>query len=228
MKAQQIFAVCALVASVSAYYSGEIRTREPFRYGKFKTRMQGSGQKGTVASLFTFWNGQADLPWSVSEWEEIDIELVPSKEENPFFTNIIYRNRAMDGEYYRNFDPSNDWHEYEIVWKPNYIAWSVNGVEVRRETNTESVRDQDKWSLLYMNFWTPTWDDWGGGRDDSTMPWYTKYDYIEAYDYDEASGNFNLRFRDDFDTLDRNIWRVSDNWGFPDNSSRFMENHTYV
>ena len=60
------------------------------------------------------------------------------------------------------------------------------------------------------------------------MPWYAKYDYIEAYDYDAGSDSFNLRFRDDFDTLDRNIWRVSDNCGFPDNSSKFMENHTYV
>ena len=42
----------------------------------------------------------------------------------------------------------------------------------------------DKWSLLYMNFWTPMWNDWGGNRDDSTMPWYARYDYIEAYDWD--------------------------------------------
>ena len=43
--------------SANDYFSGEIRTREPFRYGKFRTRLQGSGQKGTVTSLFTFWNG---------------------------------------------------------------------------------------------------------------------------------------------------------------------------
>ena len=76
-----IAAAMVAVGAVNAtdYFSGEIRTREPFRYGKFKTRLQGSGQKGTVTSLFTFWNGQANLPWSVAEWEEIDIELVPSK-----------------------------------------------------------------------------------------------------------------------------------------------------
>ena len=132
----------------------------------------------------------------------------------------------MDGEYIYEFDPATDWHEYEIEWKPSYIAWSLNGVEVRRDTNTVAVRDMDKWSLLYMNFWTPMWDDWGGGRNDSTMPWFAKYDYIEAYDWDAATDTFNLRFRDDFDTLDRNIWRVSDNWGFNDNSSLFVEEHT--
>ena len=112
------------------------------------------------------------------------IKLKKIKAENPFFTNLIYANRAMDGEYWPNFDPSTDWHEYAIEWKPTYIAWFVDGQEVRRRTNTESVRDMDKWSLLYMNFWTPTWEDWGSGRNDSTMPWYSKYDYIEAYDWD--------------------------------------------
>ena len=38
-----------------------------------------------------------------------------------------------------------------------------------------------------MNFWTPTWDNWGHGRDASTMPWFVYYDYIEVYAYDHNS-----------------------------------------
>ena len=54
-----MFSLAALLGFTHAndYFSGEIRTREPFQYGKFKTRMQGTGQKGTIQSLFTFWNG---------------------------------------------------------------------------------------------------------------------------------------------------------------------------
>ena len=79
-----------------------------------------------------------------------------------------------------------------------------------------------------MNFWTPNWDLWGRGLDPSQMPFYTRYDYVEAYDYNVLTRQFNLRFRDDFNTLDRNIWRVSNDWTFPENDSVFMENHTYV
>lgn len=86
----------------------------------------------------------------------------------------------------------------------------------------------DKASLLYMNFWTPTFDKWGRGLDEAQMPFYTKYDYVEAYDWDASTDSFTLRFRDDFDTLDQNTWRVSDEWGFPDNSTKFMETMTYV
>jgi len=211
------------------YFSGEIRTREPFQYGKFKTRLSGCGQKGTVTSFFTFWNGQEDLPWSVREWEEIDIELVPTLEEWTFNTNLIYRDKRTDGEGVPDSEFGDEWHEYEIVWKPSYIAWSLDGVEVRRETRSnEAVRDMDKFSLLYMNFWTPEWDTWGRGLDDSTMPWYARYDYVEAYDWDESNDAFVLRFRDDFNTLDRSIWRVSDPWTFDDNSTLFVDEHTYV
>ena len=125
-------ALTLLSAYASAYYSGSIGTRERFRYGKFKTRIQGAAQKGTVTSFFTFWQGEPGLPWSSSRWEEIDIEIVPSVEENPFFTNLIYAYHQMDGAYHPNFDPGTEYHDYEIVWKPDYIAWSLDGVEVRR------------------------------------------------------------------------------------------------
>ena len=79
-----------------------------------------------------------------------------------------------------------------------------------------------------MNFWTPNWETWASGRDDSTMPWYTRYDYVEAYDYDVGTKEFTMRFRDDFNTLNHDIWHVVNDWTFPENSSTFMENHTYV
>ena len=80
-----------------------------------------------------------------------------------------------------------------------------------------------------MNFWTPTWDDWGQGRNDSTMPWYAKYDWVEVYDYNQGSDSFTLRWRDDFNSLDTATrWTVSDGWSFDQNSSTFMATHTYV
>ena len=62
------------------YVSGEIKTKERFQYGKFRTRMQGSGKKGTVSAFFTYWEGTQDLPWTKWRWNEIDVELVPSIE----------------------------------------------------------------------------------------------------------------------------------------------------
>ena len=84
------------------------------------------------------------MDWSVAEWNEIDIELVPSIDGYPFNTNLIYENKSHDGWGAPNFNPRTNWHEYEITWTPEYIAWSIDGSEVRRRTGTRSVTDQNK------------------------------------------------------------------------------------
>jgi endo-1,3-1,4-beta-glycanase ExoK len=76
--------------SANDFISGEVKTTETFQYGKFITRMKAGNHNGTVASFFTYWNGPN---WSDGQWNEIDVEIVPSemiKHVEPFSTNIIY------------------------------------------------------------------------------------------------------------------------------------------
>ena len=51
--------------------------------------------------------------------------------------------------------------------------------------------------------WAPRWDahteDWSKGRDESTMPWLAKMDWVEYYSWDAQTDSFNLEWRDDFD-----------------------------
>ena len=49
--------------------------------------MKAPGKKGTVSSFFTYWNGPDFFPGG---WNELDIEIVPSVENNPFSMNVIY------------------------------------------------------------------------------------------------------------------------------------------
>ena len=72
------------------------------------------------------------------------------------------------------------------------------------------------------------WSPWNDFFDDAEMPWYAKYDFVEVYDYDQSSKQFNLRWRDDFNTWDTKKWYASDNWGFDNNSSLFMSSQVYV
>jgi len=46
--------------------------------------------------------------------------------------NIIHKNGAHDVAKVEDFDPGTDWHVYQIEWTPEYIAWDLDGVEVRR------------------------------------------------------------------------------------------------
>ena len=84
-------ALTSLASSTLAkYYSGEVKTKETYQYGKFRTSMQSQNHYGTVASFFTYWDGPN---WNVGGWNEIDVEIVPSVQgwgQSPFSTNIIY------------------------------------------------------------------------------------------------------------------------------------------
>lgn len=82
-------AILALFSSsaLAKYRSGEVKTYETFKYGKFETRMLPSSAKGTVSSFFTYWDGPN---WYEAGWNEIDVEVVPTMTDNGFSTNLIY------------------------------------------------------------------------------------------------------------------------------------------
>ena len=73
--------------AMADYKSGSVSTYEKFTYGKFVTRMKAPNQKGTVASFFTYWDGPG---FYTGGWNELDMEIVPSVEKNPFSTNVIF------------------------------------------------------------------------------------------------------------------------------------------
>ena len=141
------FAAVLLASAVNAqahWKSGAVTGYEKFTYGKFITRMRAPNRMGTVSSFFTYWNGPN---FYTGGWNELDIEIVPSVMDSPFSMNAIYgdgdkKNESHD--YVRHFDPLDDWHIYEMVWHPKYIAWSLDGHEVRR------IQSDDP-SVKYMN-----------------------------------------------------------------------------
>ena len=55
---------------------------------------------------------------------------------------------------------------------------------------------------LKMNFWTPTFHDWGAELTAEDMPWYVLFDYVEAYSYDNDKNEFDFEWRDDFENFD--------------------------
>ena len=140
----------ALVSVISLaeanFKSGSVSTYEKFTYGKFITRMKAPNRLGTVASFFTYWDGPGFYPGG---WNELDIEIVPSAEDNPLSTNVIYgdgHNKLEDHDYSRNFDPRDDWHTYEMEWTPDYISFAIDGIETRHidSYTSDAVKVMDK------------------------------------------------------------------------------------
>jgi len=210
------------------FRSGSVSTYEKFRYGKFVTRMKAPDRKGTVASFFTYWDGPNFNPL---QWNELDMEIVPSVTENPFSMNIIYgdgRDKVESHDYAHSFNPHSDWHVYAMEWTPHYISWKVDGKEMRHVSLSDpALGHLDKAQSLRMNFWTPTFDSWGAGFNPADMPWYVLYDYVEVFTYDERNNQFVFHWRDDFDSFDSGKWHKAAG-GFESNTSVFHPDNAYT
>ena len=136
----------------------------------------------------------------------------------------------MEDHEYEPISNPTDFHIYEIEWTPDYIQWKVDDIVKRTVyAGAASVNFMNKPNVLMMNFWTPTWSPWGDGRNDSSMPWYVLYDYVEAYTYNTSTKQFSLDFRDDFSGVSVNtgIWTLSDWWNFGGSSTMFLASQTY-
>lgn len=230
------FALAALVAGVSAqhYYSGEIKTKEKYLYGQFRAHIRMPQHFGTCGSLFTYYEEKTND----TQWNEIDIELVPSVQhhgKSPMSTNIIYgtppSGHSNDQSYVGDETIDwNDWHIYDMRWTPDFINWFLDGKLMRSVKASDSVEFQRQEQHLFANYWTPKTDDWWGyGLDDSTMPWYIDYDWIEYHSYDGSA--FHFEWRDDFNQPnytkpDSDRWQLSKGWGYP--TTTFYENHVYI
>jgi len=221
--------IAAVGVAEAHYKSGAVTGYEKFTYGKFITRMKAPAKLGTVSSFFTYWNGPN---FYEGGWNELDLEIVPSKKQSPMSMNAIYgdgNHKLESHDYLRRFDPKDEWHIYEMVWHPKYIAWSVDGREMHRlENENPATKYLNKEQSIMMNFWTPTFEAWAAGFDGKDMPWTVEYDYVEAYTFNSATGGFDFHWKDDFNTFDTSKWHKADNTTFDANSSIFRASQVSV
>ena len=127
-------ALLAVASIVEATWrSGAVSTYERFTYGKVVASMKTPNRKGTVASIYSYWDGPDFYP---EAWNEIDISVVPSVAKTPLSTNVIYgdgHHAYEDHKYDTGKDTSDsDWHTYSFEWTPKYIAWFKDDRQIRK------------------------------------------------------------------------------------------------
>ena len=114
--------------SVREYTSASVCSRQRYLYGRFEAELRPAKAPGLITGVFLHRN---------SPRQEIDIEFL-GRDTTRLLLNVYY-NPGGDGarmEYgYRGtpilidlgFDASEDFHRYEIEWRPTSIRWHVDG-----------------------------------------------------------------------------------------------------
>ena len=174
---------------------------------------------GSVSSMFVYY----DDSWIKKEepWNEIDIEVL-GKAPDKWQSNIITRegdpsisaNTSSESKplHEFGFDATQDFHLYAIIWTPEYVAWEIDSVEVRRDTlgmsrgkhaDADQVAFLTENQSLRFNLWaskSAAWTGkWAGGVG---LPVEQQIDYVRVYSYDAATKGFTMLWQDDFDGED--------------------------
>ena len=221
--------LCTTTGRIQAQlYSGaELRTHEYFTYGRFETRLKTPQGEGFLASFFTY-----NDSFPTTDWCEIDFEVLGRWADN-VDVNVIDERGSHLRQNPLNFNPHIDFHNYAFEWTPEYVAWFIDGEEFYRQTG-DHITSLSQSVKLMMNIWTPSYTDWVGFIDPSTMPRYAFYDWVSCAAYTPGTGsvgtdsNFSPLWTDDFDAYVDTLWEQSDGHTWNGNNSVLVaENIVY-
>ena len=212
---------CALAAfswaeSARAVASAELYTGESYLYGRVEARIRFAPGSGVVGSFF-LWKDGSEVAGTF--WNELDFEKIDATcelETNAFYGNPAKVNaRAVS----LSQDFCGEYHTYTYEWTPEYIAWFIDGMEVRRETGDVATAYSENATAgmqIRFNIW-PGDASFGGVFDPSILPVYQYIDWVEYSSYENES--FEVQWRDDFDDGSIPSRWLSGIWGSPKNLS---------
>ncbi len=195
--------------------SAELYSTQPYLYGRFEARIRYAPGDGVVSSFF-LWKEGSEIEGTF--WNELDFEKIgPNCEVQ---TNALYGNpAAVHKGMYSGSDLCSTYHDYLFEWTPTYIAWGIDGQEIRRDTGATAdafAQNASGGMTIHFNVW-PGDQSFGGNYDPAILPVHQYISWVQYSSYN--NGAFNLEWREEFDggSLPSG-WAVGD-WGSPKNRS---------
>lgn len=202
-------------AAAKPYKGAEIYSAESTKYGRYVMRMRMAEGSGLLSTFFTYKNG-SEVSGAV--WEEIDIEVLGKNDAYQMQSNIIVGSprQTTEGLHTASQSLADDYHTYVLEWTPEYVAWFIDGQQVRRINGSNFVTGLVNPQSMRFNIWASTSESWVGAFNPSILPVYQFVNYMEYYSYNTNSKTFTFSWRDDFNNFDTNRWSKAD-WTFDGN-----------
>lgn len=214
-----------MLASPSAHAvrSGELFRTSAYQYGRFEARVRFAAGDGVVSSFF-LWKNRSET--ATVFWNELDFEKVRADCE--LETNALYGlPEATHSETYEGMEElCGAYHTYMYEWTPDYIAWSIDDVEIRRETGETAAayaENTESGMQFRFNIW-PGDASFGGHFDPAILPVHQYINWVQYSSY--AEGTFEVEWREDFTGASRPSGWSTGSWPSPKNLSTHA--HTNV
>ncbi len=153
------------------YTGAEFRTRKYFLYGKFEARLKASDALGCITAFFLY-RPRAE------QNTEIDFEI-SGKYPSVMTINHWVDRKSHDKDIPLSFNTAKDYHTYTIHWKPDSIAWEIDGKIIHRTTT--AVPNQPM--QVIFNLWATKSVKWAGEIKDAKLPTFASLDYFKYTPY---------------------------------------------
>ena len=196
--------------------SGELYTSAAYGYGRYETRIRFAAGDGVVSAFFLWKDGSEKAG---TFWNELDYEKIGANCQ--LQTNALYGNPSANHTTKPTVsaDLCGGFHLYTCEWTADYIAWSLDGKEIRRETGETAAAFAQNASMgmqIHFNIW-PGDSSFGGNFSPSILPVHQYIDWVQFSSY--ANGAFTLTWREDFNGAAAPTGWLTGDWGSPKNLS---------
>jgi endo-1,3-1,4-beta-glycanase ExoK len=220
--------LCSFGAAAKPYKAAEIYSKQTYKYGRYEMRMRVAKGSGVLSTFFTYKNGSEQQG---NFWEEIDIEVFGKNNATQWQSNVIIGNNPnlsrTEGVHTAPSSLGDGYHTYVLEWTPNYIAWFLDGAQVRRINGGQFVSSLTNPQDLRFNLWAANIAEWVGGWNPNILPVYQFVNYVQYQPYVASTNSFGSGWRDDFNSFDSNRWGKA-NWTFNENLADFDPNNVTV
>lgn len=216
------------LSHAKAYKGAEVYSNQTYQYGRYEMRMRVAKASGVLSTFFTYKNGSE---MSNTFWEEIDIEIFGKNNATEWQSNIILGTQRPTIQSVMTHTAATSladaYHTYVLEWTPDYVAWYLDGVEVRRITGTSTVTSLGNPQSLRFNLWSSTAESWVGPFDDTQLPVYQFINYMDYKTYNATTKTFEGGWRDEFNSFDTDRWGKA-NWSFDENRVDFAPENVVI
>jgi beta-glucanase (GH16 family) len=172
------------------YLGAEVRSFDTLTYGRVSARIKFARGSAVVSSLVTIYT-----PWPADDWNELDIECLGQAPTKLQFNTMVYTGTpptppvttsvAPTQEPFKpalDFDPTADFHVYEIEWTPASARFTVDGVLLY--TWTKHIDRLKLPQNVLLTIWASSSAGWAGPVGEDTALAQARYDWVELYTYE--------------------------------------------
>ncbi|GKV01296.1 hypothetical protein SLEP1_g13860 [Rubroshorea leprosula] len=148
----------SLIIWLDQYSGSGFKSLHPYRSGYFGAAVK--LQPGYTAGVITcfYLSNNEDHP---GNHDEIDIEFLGTTPDKPYTLQTnVYMKGSGDGnitgreiKFHLWFDPTQDYHDYSILWNPSEIIFFVDDVPIRRYPRKSDATFPLRPMWVYGSIW---------------------------------------------------------------------------